>query len=69
MTPKNRVGATEIADLTAQFDHGIHKLPDRLNFGLHVHGDDDVKFVFNRGHEIHDRQTIPFQIMLECRCV
>src|SRR4051812_7951006 len=45
--------------------HGVYKLADCLDLGLHVHGDDDIEFVLDRGDEIHHRQAIPFEIALE----
>ena len=47
---------------TLQLGHGIDKLPDGFDLRLHVHGDDDLKLIFDRGDEVHDRQAVPFQI-------
>src|SRR5690606_25041630 len=57
-----RIVDTIRSALRLQLGDGIDKLADRLDLGLHVHGDDDVELIFHRRHEIHHRQAVPFKI-------
>ena len=55
--------------LVRQLDYRIDKLADIFDFGLHVHGDDDVERVFNLGDEIHDGQAVPLKIAGKGGCI
>src|SRR3546814_17837530 len=62
---RSRAGAvvSVIGSALELFDR-IDQLADRLDLGLHVHRDQDVEFVLDRGDEIHHRQAVPFAIAL-----
>src|SRR5690242_5231584 len=48
-----------------QLLYGIDQLADGLDLGLHVHRDEDVELVLDRGDEIHHRQAVPLEVALE----
>src|SRR5690242_9477112 len=43
----------------------IDQLADRFDLRLHVHGDNDVIFVFDVGDEVEDREAVPFEVLGE----
>src|SRR5688572_3199717 len=41
---------------------GVDELPHRLDLGLHVHGDQYVELVLDRGDEVHHHQAVPLEV-------
>src|SRR4051812_18867795 len=41
---------------------GVDELANGLDLGLHVHRDEDVELVLDRGDEVHDDEAVPFEV-------
>src|SRR4051812_28770672 len=49
--------------IALQRRHCVDQLAYGLDLGLLVHGDQDVEFVFDIGHEIEDGEAIPLEVL------
>src|SRR5438046_551096 len=62
---RSSIGSAFVSQL---FD-GIDQLADGFDLRLHVHRDQNVELVLDRGDKIHHRQAVPLEVPGKCRCL